>query len=124
MSATHILHVVAPIKVISEANSHTHWRMRQKRARDQRAAAKRALGEDISGPPPPYTITLTRIGPRTLDSDNLVGAFKHVRDGVADWLRIDDGDKRLTWNYAQRRGLSKEYAAEIRIEAAMQLVEA
>ncbi len=124
MSATHILHVVASIKVISEANSHTHWRLRQKRAKDQRSAAKRALGPDIKGPPPPYVITLTRIGPRTLDDDNLAGAFKHVRDGVADWLRIDDGDKRLSWRYEQRRGLPKEYAAEIRIEAAMQLVEA
>ena len=35
-------------------------------------------------------------------------------NGVADWLQIDDGDKRLTWVYGQRKG--KEYAAEIRLE--------
>jgi hypothetical protein len=37
--------------------------------------------------------------------------------GVADWLGIDDGDKRLTWRYAQRRGKPKEYAAEVKIES-------
>ena len=27
--------------------------------------------------------------------------FKATRDGVADWLGVDDGDKRLSWRYAQ-----------------------
>ena len=74
-------------------------------------------------PEPPLTITLTRIGPRTLDDDNLAGGFKHVRDGVADWLGIDDGDKRLTWRYEQRKGAPKEYAAEVRIESSITDVE-
>ena len=50
-------------------------------------------------------ITLTRIAPRTLDDDNLAAGFKATRDRVADWLGVDDGDKRLTWRYAQERGL-------------------
>lgn len=37
--------------------------------------------------------------------------------GVADWLGIDDGDPRLTWQYAQRKSKPGNYAAEIVIEA-------
>lgn len=117
MSAAHIVYARLPLKLVSEANAHEHWRNRQKRAKAQRAAAKAALGPDVKGPPPPYLITITRIGPRKLDSDNLAGAGKHVRDGVADWLRIDDGDERLTWQYAQRSEGAGVYACEIVIES-------
>jgi hypothetical protein len=120
MSAAHIICANVPLKLISEANAHTHWRERQRRAKLHRKAAREALGPDIKGPPPPYVITITRIGPRTLDSDNLAGAAKHVRDGVADWLGIDDGDKRLTWLYDQRSGGPGVYGCEISIRAEMQ----
>jgi hypothetical protein len=112
-----IVSIKVPVKIISEANNFDGWRKKAKRKREQRALACGALGDDIIGPPPPYAITLTRVGPRTLDDDNLASGFKAVRDGVADWLGIDDGDKRLTWRYAQRKGAPKEYAAEIVIEA-------
>lgn len=61
-------------------------------------------------------ITLTRIAPGELDDDNLIGGFKAVRDGVADWLGLNDRDKRLKWLYAQKRGAPKEYAARVLIE--------
>ena len=49
-------------------------------------------------------ITLRRCSPsRGLDADNLQGALKAVRDGVADWLRIDDGSARISWIYEQAR---------------------
>lgn len=119
MSATHIISARVYVKLVSEANSHQHWRHRQRRAKLQRAMAKTALGADIKGPPPPYVITLTRIGPRKLDSDNLAGSAKAVRDGVADWLGIDDGDSRLTWEYQQRSEGAGVYACEVSIAAAM-----
>ena len=59
----------------------------------------------------PVTITMTRIAPRTLDDDNLASGFKATRDGIADWLGIDDGSKRLRWVCEQRKG--RQYAAEI-----------
>ena len=59
---------------------------------------------------------LTRIGPRRLDSDNLAAALKHVRDGVADALGMDDGDPRLVWLYGQRRGKPGEYAVLVEIQ--------
>jgi hypothetical protein len=41
-----------------------------------------------------------------------------VRDGVADWLRVDDGSKDLHWKYLQRKGLPKEHAVRIDVEDA------
>jgi crossover junction endodeoxyribonuclease RusA len=55
-------------------------------------------------------VRFTRHGKRTLDDDNLPTAFKHIRDGVADAIGIDDGSARYTWEYAQVK--SKEYKIE------------
>jgi hypothetical protein len=120
LSASHIICVVLPLKIISEANGREHWRKKAARVRNHRRAAM--LGLNAVHPdwfPESATVTLTRISPRTLDDDNLASGFKAVRDGVADWLGIDDGDKRLTWRYAQRKGRPKEYAAEVVIESEM-----
>jgi hypothetical protein len=64
----------------------------------------------------PFVVTLTRIAPRKLDSDNLNSAFKAMRDGIADWLCVDDGHESVTWVYAQRKGRKGEYAAEVAIQ--------
>jgi hypothetical protein len=110
-----------PIKTVSEANAHTHWRVRQKRAKLQRTVAfahlmarmdGRARGELLR----PCVVTLTRVSPRPLDSDNLAGSQKHIRDGVADVLGIDDRDPRVTWDYAQQKGKPREYAVIVNIQ--------
>ena len=58
-------------------------------------------------------IELTRLAPRRLDSDNLAGSCKHIRDGIADWFGVDDGDARYQWAYAQEK--SKEYGVRVTI---------
>jgi hypothetical protein len=64
---------------------------------------------------PPYVVTLTRVGKRLLDDDNLHGACKAVRDQVAQMLGCGDGpDDPITWRYAQRNG---EYAVEVEIQS-------
>jgi hypothetical protein len=99
--------VYAPILTISESNRsrHEHWGTTRRRAEKQRDSANRHLRSirwfEDNGQP--ITITLTRLGVRNLDSGNLEAALKHVQDGVADWLKIDDGNPRLTWLYAQRQ---------------------
>jgi len=60
-------------------------------------------------------VTLCRVAPRTLDDDNLRGATKGLRDGVADALGINDNDPRVTWEYQQRRGHAGEYAVSVTI---------
>lgn len=106
---------ILPIHIKSEANGRDHWRKKAARAKLQRSTAAWQMRTRGVPPIPPLTIMLTRIAPRDLDSDNLAGGFKAVRDGVADWLGVDDGDKRLTWLYGQRRGSPGVYACEVAV---------
>lgn len=104
------------LKTVSEANAHEHWRKRQVRAKAQRQSAfmhtHGHVRSDVS--PLPATVTLTRLGPRKLDSDNCAGAMKHVRDGVADAIGVDDGDEGYDWQYRQEK--SKTYGVRIEIQ--------
>jgi hypothetical protein len=95
------------LRTVSEANDHSHWRARSKRAKQQRFIARAAMRPATRPTTHAITIRLTRIAPRKLDSDNAVGALKHVRDGVADWLEINDGSERLTWLYAQEQATKR-----------------
>lgn len=55
----------------------------------------------------PMRITLTRIAPNEVDSDNLRGMFKRVRDGICEVLGFRDDKDRdgyLAWVYAQEKG--------------------
>lgn len=126
-----VISMTIPLRTVSEANAHTHWRERQKRAKGQRDAAglfvlsewQRRYGRRLAGLLAvngigALAVTLTRIAPRALDSDNLAGSQKHVRDGVADALGINDRDPRVTWLYAQERGRKGEYAVRIDIRRA------
>lgn len=38
---------------------------------------------------------------RRMDSDNLIGSLKPLRDAIAQSIGIDDGDPRIRWEYAQ-----------------------
>ena len=134
-----MMRFILPIRLISEANraGSEHWRKRHRRAKAQRLLAalrtaavwnvevRRRVGAlewiRIIGTPEavsePLVVTLVRIAPRALDSDNLAGCAKHVRDGIADALGIKDNDPRVEWRVEQRRGKPKEYAVEIVIES-------
>ena len=101
-----------PIKLPSLANmSHLHWRRLAKLAKDQKLATYLSIrGKPI--PPLPLLITITRVGPRKLDDDNLASACKYVRDEIADAVGEDDGSEQFTWMYEQRMG---EYGVEVEI---------
>ena len=116
-----MIEVLVPIRTWSEANLRGHWAKRARRARTQRQAARflvRAACNvaDTSVLSGPITITLTRIAPRRLDSDNLASSLKAVRDGVADAMGVDDGCSRIQWCYAQRKGKPREYAVLVEIK--------
>jgi hypothetical protein len=86
------------------------------RAKEQRWMACAALHGQFGKPPsPPLTITITRVGPRDLDSDNLAASAKHFRDGVADWLGVNDRSKELQWLYAQEKTGKGQYGVKIHI---------
>lgn len=101
------------IVTVSEANAHTHRRARQKRAKAQRGLAALVIGQQR--PRPPCTVTMTRVSTMQLDDDNLAGALKHIRDGIADAMGINDRDKRVTWKCEQKKGARGERAVEIEI---------
>jgi hypothetical protein len=64
-------------------------------------------------------VAFTRVGPRPLDDDNLAGAFKHVRDAVAEHFGIDDGDTaRIRFTYAQCSGKPASFRVHLWTEAA------
>lgn len=101
----------------SAANMREAWQARHKRVKGQRSAVllsmpthriARERGWLVLGR---VIVTLTRVSSHPLDSDNLSGAFKGVRDQVAAQLGVDDRDKRLGWVYLQESG-----EAAVRIE--------
>lgn len=106
----HYQHVL-PIRTYSLTNSRAHWAAKAKRARAARAECV-VIPREIALP---CVVTLTRIAPRELDDDNLRGALKSVRDGVAARLGVDDRDPRVRWEYTQRKAGVREYAVVVEI---------
>lgn len=88
----------------SEANLRCHWSVRYRRFRAQKAQVKLSWPRRLSVKFP-IVVTLVRIGPRRLDSDNLAGAGKGCRDQIAELLGVDDGDEsKVRWAYEQEKG--------------------
>lgn len=123
-----------PIITVSEANLRDHWSKSSKRHKLQKAAVWVALNNYYNdfhrrrfNPRPfiplPCLVTLTRISPRSLDSDNLQMAFKSIRDSVADFIRPGmavgraDDTKEIQWAYEQEKGIPKQKGIRIKIEA-------
>jgi hypothetical protein len=117
------LAVSVPIAVVSEANQ--SWNQSRftkgKRVKAQRDAVRvylRAKLCHLPGDrfPLPARCTLVRIAARELDTDNLAGAFKAVRDEVAALLGVDDGPRGpVEWIYRQEQAAPKRNPS-IRIE--------
>ena len=106
------------MKIVSVANMRLHWAVKAKLVRDHRTRTRMSLSaaaQSSGAEMLPATVVLTRVAPRKLDGDNLQSGFKAVRDGVADWLGVDDGNGLIDWQYAQRSGKAGEYAVEIEV---------
>ncbi len=106
------------VKAVSEANQREHWRTRNARKKKQQEAVAEVwpvIGYVLKsrGLTAPWRIDFTRIGPQSLDSDNLAGAFKHVQDAVCKALGANDAD---TMNaYAQEPQGERIYGVRVRI---------
>jgi hypothetical protein len=113
-----MIEVSLPLRTRSTLNVREHWRKRAKRTQEERAVVRMRLAVVREWPPRlPAVVTLTRVGPRALDGDNLQGSLKGVRDGVADALGVDDGSDEVTWSYDQQRG---SYEVRVRVESRVQ----
>ena len=114
---TNIIIQLDNLKTKSLANMREHWSAKSRRTRIEREMAKLAVLARRDDIKPTCIITLTRVAPRKLDDDNLRGALKAVRDGVASALRVDDATPLIAWRYRQEQK-SKTYAVRIKMEAA------
>jgi hypothetical protein len=88
--------VYALVRTVSELNARGHWAKRERRKHDQATGVAIAFTPVLPLVrliPPPYLVTMTRLGGRMLDDDNLAGALKAVQDSVARILDVDDGDR-------------------------------
>lgn len=75
----------------------TKWRSaRDARVRGKVASVVRPAFE-LARIKAPCTVVLVRVSSGSLDSDNLWGSQKKVRDAVADVLGVDDADSSVTW---------------------------
>jgi hypothetical protein len=71
------------------------------RSHDQRRRVHDALAP-YERPRLPAEITIVRTGWNHLDEhDNLRTACKSVADACAEYMGVDDRDKRITWKYGQ-----------------------
>lgn len=116
-----------PLRTKSLTNQHEHWRHRARRAKAERLLTRtvwRVAGGAPLASGATALVTLTRVSPRELDSDNLPPSMKSVRDELAACLGLDDRDRRIVWAYDQRKPAKGEtrYAVlvEVLVESAAQ----
>lgn len=107
-----------PLRLVSTLNVREFWAKRAKRTKLHRQAGRLGMLPFVGLVMPPSAshpmrVTLSRVAPRPLDSDNLAASFKALRDGIADALRVDDGSPWVQWCYGQRKGKPKEYAVTV-----------
>lgn len=124
--------VTLPIVVTSATggNSREHHMARAKRVKDQRETVETCLcsflgasckrGWDFKSEPRtanlPIRVRLVRVATKHMDYGNVVHGFKAVQDGVADWLRCNDGDdSQAKWEFAEEL-TGKTTGCGIRIE--------
>ena len=104
------------LRLDATPNARAHWTATAtKRARERQVITRALAG--ITPPAGPWRVTITRIGPRPMDDDNRTAAAKGVRDAIAAWLGVDDGDSCVAWEV--RGEVARDYAVRITIEGGL-----
>jgi hypothetical protein len=117
-----------PLMTVSESNDRSNRFERAERTRKLRHGAQMALMVPLrrAGLDPattPLVVLMTRLSRGELDDDNLRGALKAVRDGIADALGLkSDRDPRVEWRYAQAKA-TKAMPHGVRIEVRARVLE-
>lgn len=106
-----------PLRTVSLANAREHWSVRSRRGKKEKQTIILAMRDapEVFRQGLPTVVTMTRIGKRALDDDNLSGSFKAIRDQIAKCMNTDDSPgSNVKWLYEQRK--SKDYSIHIHIE--------
>ena len=112
--------------IVSESNSSEHYLVKSKRHKIQKHIVWAYL-KRIPIPQMPITVTLTRYAPRPYDGDNVIPAFKYVRDAISEYIlgEVDnkkyrpgraDSDPRIKWKYSQEKTTHEENYIKILVE--------
>lgn len=78
--------ILVEMEVRTPNNSPRSWKAEAALRRAQRRTIRDALERLCARPRLPVQVRLVRVASRRLDSDNLAGAFKSIRDEIARWL--------------------------------------
>jgi hypothetical protein len=109
------------IPLVSEMNTHEHWRKSHARHQKQKYRIKK---EFMAAKPKitlPIEIRLTRISPRPYDHDNLVSSFKYIVDAICEYITPGlrpgraDSIPGIDISYHQEKGEPKKYSLKIEI---------
>lgn len=109
-----MISVYLPLKTVAGLNAREHFRVRAKRVKTERLTTRLVL-QPHPRPELPCIVRMVRLSAGTLDSDNLQGACKGIRDSVADWLGIPDNDPRIDWQYGQERCKRGEFGVRVEV---------
>jgi hypothetical protein len=99
------------LKTVSESNCSEHWTKKSKRHKQQQFFIRTSFNKEVKNLQLPCKITLTRLANRKLDDDNLVSAFKWIRDQLADCIVPGkakghaDSDPRIKWSIRKNKVL-------------------
>jgi hypothetical protein len=120
-----------PIKTVSEINSSEHWRVKNKRHKQQQFFVRSLFNHEAQEIKLPCNVKLTRLSPCLMDDDNLPTSMKYIKDEIAAQLVPEkvayyrrkgrlisnkghaDNDSRISWGYGQEK--SKRQAVRIEI---------
>lgn len=103
------------IKTISEMNAREHWTVKNRRKKAQQHDFTILWKQQKVKVSLPAVIVFTRHSHKTLDTDNLAGAFKNCRDALAKQIGVDDGSPEIEWRYGQVKTPKRENYFEIEI---------
>lgn len=120
------------MKLDSEANSNDHWTRKSKRHKKQKFVVSAFLKAYLKEAYAPCVVKFTRYSPREYDNDNIIPAFKYVRDAVSEYIlgKVDnkvyrpgraDSDKRIRWEYSQEKTKDAEHYITIQIEPSLHM---
>lgn len=106
--------ITVPIRIFNESNLRGHWGGARTRAKKVRDAVHVAMVKCHGLLPAfPCRVELIRHGPRTMDFDGNVRAFKAVRDEIARYARLDDAES-VGWQWVYAPQVKGEYAVTVR----------
>lgn len=111
-----MIEATIPIRLVSLANLRGKgWQKKHKLVKAARSATRLMLVGQVQPYAGPVRVTMTRVGPQLMDTDNNEGALKPVRDEIASLLERDDRPgSGVTFRAQQRVG--KTYSVEVTIE--------